>query len=77
MKQQEYLVRAILDKPVMNTEGIKAVLPQLGKIGSNLNQIARKLNENGYIDYKGELSSALKGCDEVWQSLKQFLQKPV
>ncbi len=55
MKQQEYLIRAILNKPVINTEGLKEILPELKRQGNNLNQIARKLNENGYVDYKNGL----------------------
>lgn len=76
MKQQEYLIRAILNKPVINTNGLKEIIPELKRQGNNLNQIARKLNENGYVDYKGELSSALRGSEELWRYLKQYLQKP-
>lgn len=77
MSQQEYLIKAILDKKVTNTDGIKEILPQLGKVGSNLNQVARKLNESGYVDYKNELPKAIEGCNEIWQLLKQYLQKQV
>lgn len=75
MSQQDYLIRAALGARITNTDGIKELLPQLGKVGGNLNQIARKLNERGFVDYKGELSAALKGCDEVWQLLKQYLRE--
>lgn len=75
MKQQEYFIKTLTGKEIKNTEALREVLPQLGKIGSNLNQIAKKLNQTGYIDYKGELQQALKGCDEIWQLLKQYLQR--
>ena len=42
---------------------------------NNLNQIAKKLNENGYVDYKQELPNTMKEVREVWQLLKQYLQK--
>ena len=40
-----------------------------------VNQIAKKLNENGYVDYKQELPNTMKEVREVWQLLKQYLQK--
>ena len=34
----------------------------------------KKLNENGYVDYKQELPNTMKEVREVWQLLKQYLQ---
>lgn len=75
MKQQEYLIKALTEKEIKNTDAIKELFPQLGKVGNNLNQIAKKLNQIGYVDYNGELKTALKGYDEVWQLLRQYLQR--
>ena len=36
---------------------------------------SKKLNENGYVDYKQELPNTMKEVREVWQLLKQYLQK--
>lgn len=74
MKQQEYLIKALTEKEIKNTDAIRELFPQLAKMGSNLNQIAKKLNQIGYIDFNGELKTALKGCDEVWQQLRRYLQ---
>ena len=73
----EFIVKALVnaDVKVYRNDELKELLPHLGKVGSNLNQIARKLNENGYVDYKGELATALKGCDDIWQLLRQYLQE--
>lgn len=73
--QQEYIIDALTHKQVVNTDGIKELIPELKRQGNNLNQIAKKLNENGYVDYKQELPNTMKGVREVWQSLKQYLQK--
>ena len=35
----------------------------------------KKLNENGYVDYKHELPDTMKEVREVWRLLKQYLQK--
>ena len=75
MNQQDYLITALTEKEIKNTEALRELFPQLGKMGSNLNQIAKKLNQIGYVDYNGELKTVLKGCDEIWQLLKQYLQK--
>lgn len=77
MNQQEYILRAVLDKPVINTDGIKELLPELKRQGANLNQLTKKLNERGYVDYKQELPQLEKELKEIWQQLKQYLQKPV
>ncbi len=72
--QQEYILRAVLEKPITNTDGIKELIPELKKQGANLNQLTKKLNSTGFIDYKQELPT-LKGLNEIWQLLKQYLQK--
>lgn len=43
----EYLRNLILEKPMIYKYEIVADNAELGKIGSNLNQIARKLNQGG------------------------------
>lgn len=73
--QQQYIIEALTQKQVINTDGIKEIYPELKRQGWNLNQIAKKLNEKGYVDYKHELSETMKAVREVWQSLKRYLQK--
>ena len=77
LKQQEYLIQSIFNTKIVNTDGLKEILPELKRQGVNLNQLVKKLNETGYIDYKKELPEIEKELKQVWQSLKQYLQKPV
>jgi len=77
MSQQEYLLRCVLEKPIVNTDGLKEFMPELKKQGSNLNQLTKKINERGYIDYKQELPQLEKELKEIWQLLKQYLRKLV
>ena len=70
MNQQQYM-----GKEIVNTDGIKEIVPELKRQGANLNQIAKRLNERGYIDYKKELPTVLDEVKMVWQSLRQYLQK--
>lgn len=71
--QQEFCRLAILGKEIKNTDGIKEVVPHLSHIGNNLNQIAKRLNQSNTIN-TAELSQTLKGCEEIWQLLRQSIQ---
>lgn len=74
MSQQEYLVRCALDKPVTNLDGLKEVIPGMKRIGTNLNQIARSLNSTGFYKYNLIIENQ-KELKELWQYVKQYLQK--
>ena len=72
--QQEYILSCVLEKQIVNTDGIKELLPELKRIGNNLNQIAHALNGSSYYSYN-LITENQKELTEIWQSLKQFLQK--
>jgi hypothetical protein len=74
ISQQDYILKSVLNKPITNTDGIKELIPELKRQGANLNQLVKKLNEKGYIDYKKELPQLEKELKEIWQQLKQYLQ---
>ena len=73
--QQDFILSCVLGKEIMNTDGIKEIVPELKRQGANLNQLVRKLNERGFIDYKKELPETLGEVRAVWQLLRRFLQK--
>ena len=79
ISQSEYLRQAIFSGKVSTTIRVTAnneemltavsnLVAQYGKIGSNLNQIARHLNEYGF-PYR-ELSAELEGCAADLAALK-------
>lgn len=74
LNQQTYLITAITQKEIINTEGLKVLYPELSKQGSNLNQIAKKLNEGNRIEYS-TFRADIKEMSDTWQLLKQFLRK--
>ncbi len=76
MSQQDYLLSCALNKTITNTDGIKEVLPEMKRIGNNLNQIARELNTKGYYNYN-LITDNQKELKEIWQRLKQYLQNQV
>lgn len=79
ISQSEYLRQAIFSGKVSTTIKVTAnneemltalsnLVAQYGKIGSNLNQIARHLNEYGF-PYR-DLATGLKGCVADLAALK-------
>lgn len=87
MSQQEYILKAVLEQSITNTDGIKEIVPELKRVGNNLNQTARALNEidgalkdRGFYNYR-KISEVLteakqnqEELKEIWQLLKQYLQ---
>ncbi len=76
ISQQEYLLKCALNKNITNTDGIKEVVPEIKRVGNNLNQIAKELNGKGYYNYN-LITDNQKELKDIWQLLKQYLQKPV
>lgn len=72
--QQQYIIEALTQKEVVNLDAVKELYPELKRIGNNLNQIAKALNGTGYYPYN-LITQNQKELNEVWQSLKQYLQK--
>lgn len=72
--QQQYIIEALTQREVVNLDAVKELYPELKRIGNNLNQIARALNGTGYYDYR-LITQNQKELNEVWQSLKQYLQR--
>ena len=74
LNQQSYLLRAILNKRIVNTDGVKQILPQLKGIGTNLNQLTR-LAHTGYPVPADEIAAMRKELEALWQSLRQSIPK--
>lgn len=72
--QQEYLAACALQKKITNTDGIKVLLPELKRIGSNLNQIAKVLNTTGQCEPQ-LFAENQKELNEIWQLLKQQIAR--
>lgn len=88
MSQQEYILKAVLEQSITNTDGIKEIVPELKRVGNNLNQTARALNEidgalkdSSFYNYRKiseVLTEAKQNQEElkdIWQLLKQYLQE--
>lgn len=60
--QQEYIIEALTQPTITNTDGIKELIPELKRIGNNLNQIAHALNGKG-LPRTGRTRSKRMSCD--------------
>lgn len=76
MRQQEYLIRCFTGKPVMNTDGLKELSPELKRIGVNLNQIAKTCNQGHQATYD-EIHHIGEEMSEVWRLLRRLAQGQV
>lgn len=74
MKQQEYLIKAVTDQPIINTDGLKEVVPEIKRVGNNLNQLTKRANEGNYVT-AAEVELMKKELDEVWQLLRQCIAR--
>lgn len=90
MSKQDYFINALTKKKIVvreraDDELVKSVSKQilqtnakLSQLGNNVNQIAKKLNEQGFVDYKKELyptfdevKKMMEEVNKLCQSLKQ------
>ena len=60
--QQEYILSCVLEKQIVNTDGIKELIPELKRIGNNLNQIAKRCNEGGMLPSEAEVRKHGEDC---------------
>ena len=88
--QQAVMIAAIADLKITSAEEIEElkklnemlaeILRQLRGAASNINQIARRMNADGFIpriDYLAYLNKDIvqyrKECEEIWQLIRQLI----
>ena len=71
--QQDYLINVLTNKVILNTDGIKAITPDLKRIGVNLNQIAKICNQGKDATYD-EIHRIGEELNDVWRLLKRLAQ---
>lgn len=76
LNQSEYLLKCALDKEIIVIDGLHEMTIELKRIGNNLNQITRAVNE-GQANCSEELGAIKKELGETWQLLRSLIQKQV
>ena len=72
--QQEYILSCVLEKQMVNKDGIKELIPELKRIGNNLNQIAKRCNEGGMLPSEAEVR---KHGEELLKNSNELLQDAI
>ena len=69
-----YLRKMAIDGYIINmdTTDIKAFTAELGAIGRNINQIAKRINAGGSA-YQADLQEIRERLDEIWQLQRRIL----
>lgn len=76
MTIQDYLLQSALHKQIIikkiPTNELKELMIEMKRQGNNLNQLTKRLNERGYIDYRQELPRLFEEVKQTWQQLRQL-----
>lgn len=69
-----YLRKMAIDGYIINidTTDIKAFTAELGAIGRNINQIAKRINAVGPV-YQADIQEIRERLDEIWQLQRRIL----
>lgn len=70
ISQQQFLLKTAMEKEIIHIKEYQELIFQLKKIGININQIARKANETGYIS-DTDIETVKGGLDQIWLLLKR------
>jgi hypothetical protein len=71
-----YLLKMACDGRVIHVEldSVKEMCRLLGNATNNINQIARRVNETGYL-YAEDIADLKLRCDEIWAQTKEILRR--
>ncbi len=68
ISQQQFLLKAALGKEIVCIKEFQALMLQIKKIGTNINQIAKHCNETGVLT-ESEMHEVRKGMEQIWRLL--------
>lgn len=75
LSQQEYLLKAALEAPIINSPVFRELLIEYKRQGNNLNQITRAVNSGRLStqEVKDAIDELEKERGQVWQLLNQSI----
>ena len=75
LNQSTYIRKCILEKNITVIPGIRDLIIELERIGNNLNQIARAVNEGSLKVINDDLKDIEYDLKAVWVKLNEALKK--
>lgn len=76
LNHQQYLLSSALGQNITNTDGLKTLIPEIKRIGNNINQISKHANENRSIS-EFEIEEVKKELNDIWLLLKSQIHTAV
>ena len=78
ISMNEYIVRCIRLKRIVICENLPELIYHLGKIGTNINQIAAVANTNEYVSVNNveEVKKLMQDCYGKFEDLLSFITEP-
>lgn len=76
LSQQEYLLKAALEAPIINSSVFRELLIEYKRQGNNLNQLTRAVNSGRFSaqEVKEAIDELEKERNYVWQLLNQSIR---
>ncbi len=62
------------DVYIVEFDDIRKMNTELGRIGNNINQIAKNMNETGNV-YKDDVAEVKERLEQIWQLQRSILSK--
>ncbi len=75
LSQSNYIRSCILNKKITVIPGIKDLVIEIKRIGNNLNQLTRSVNQGTLKVLGGNLEQIKKDLRKVWVELARVLKK--
>lgn len=72
--QNEFLIKAALQKDIIVIEGLKELILELIREGKNLNQIAKVLNQNENLK-QNEITELKEKLIDLWAAAEEILKE--
>jgi uncharacterized protein (DUF1778 family) len=74
LSQSEFIRKSILEKNIIVIDEIKGLMVELKRVGNNLNQVTRMMN-NGEVKDSKELAQVKNNLENVWNQVINALKK--
>lgn len=74
LNTQQFMLRAVLEKPIVNKEVFQGFLIELRYQGNNLNQIAKSCNSGHSYEAAESAIAAAHKLERLWQQIRLFLE---
>lgn len=74
MSRTDYILNAVEGNRIVVLTGLMEVNLELSRQGNNLNQIARRLNQRGYVNY-ATIEKTCQSCRNAYQQLMNFVDR--